>query len=66
LNTDNLISNVVEGIENVKGEEINILDLRSIENVACKYFIICTVNSSTQVNAITSSIKKCVSKELSE
>ena len=66
MNTDNLISNVVEGIENVKGEEINILDLRSIENVACKYFIICTGNSSTQVNAITSSIKKCVSKELSE
>ena len=66
LNTDNLISNVIEGIENVKGEEINILDLRTIENVACKYFIICTGNSSTQVNAITSSVRKCVSKELSE
>ena len=66
MNTDNLISNVIEGIENVKGEEINILDLRKIENVACKYFIICTGNSSTQVNAITSSIRKCVSKELSE
>jgi len=66
LSTDNLISNVIEGIENVKGEEINILDLRSIENVACKYFIICTGNSSTQVNAITSSVRKFVSKELSE
>lgn len=66
MNTDNLISNIIEGIENVKGEEINILDLRTIENVACKYFIICSGNSSTQVNAITSSIKKCVSKELSE
>ena len=66
MNTDNLISNIIEGIENVKGEEINILDLRTIENVACKYFIICTGNSSTQVNAITGSIKKCVSKELSE
>ena len=61
MNTDNLISNVIEGIENVKGEEINILDLRTIENVACKYFIICTGNSSTQVNAITSSVRKCVS-----
>ena len=66
MSKDNLISNVIEGIENVKGEEINILDLRSIENVACKYFVICTGNSSTQVNAITSSIRKCVSKELSE
>ena len=66
MNTDNLISNVIEGIEHVKGEKINILDLRTIENVACKYFVICTGSSSTQVNAITSSIKKCVSKELSE
>ena len=66
MNTDNLISYVIEGIENVKGEEINILDLRTIENVACKYFIICTGSSSTQVNAITSSVRKCVSKELSE
>ena len=29
-------------------------------------FTICTGNSSTQVNAITSSVRKFVSKELSE
>jgi ribosome-associated protein len=66
LNTDNLITNIIEGIENVKGLKINILDLRVIDNVACKYFIICSGNSSTQVNAITGSIRKCVSKEIGE
>ena len=66
MNTDNLITNIIEGIENVKGLNINILDLRVIDNAACKYFIICSGNSSTQVNAITGSIRKCVSKELSE
>ena len=61
MNTDNLISNIIEGIENVKGVNVNILDLREIENVASQYFIVCTGNSSTQVNAITNSVKKCVS-----
>jgi len=58
LNTDNLISNIIEGIENVKGVNVNILDLREIENVACQYFIVCTGNSSTQVNAITNSVNQ--------
>ena len=66
MNTDNLITNIIEGIENVKGLNINILDLRVIDNVACKYFIICSGNSSTQVNAITGSIRPCVSKEIGE
>lgn len=66
MNTDNLITSVIEGIENVKGININILDLREIENVACKYFIVCSGSSSTQVNAITGSIRKSVSKEIGE
>ena len=66
MNTDNLIACVIEGIENVKGLSINILDLRDIENMACKYFIVCSGSSSTQVNAITGSIRKSVSKEMGE
>ncbi len=66
MSTDNLITHIIEGIENVKGINIKILDLRVIENTICKYFIICSGNSRTQVNAITGSIKKCVSKELGE
>ena len=66
MNTDNLITSIIEGIENVKGLNINILDLRAIENAACKYFVVCSGTSSTQVNAITGSIRKCVSKEIGE
>ena len=66
MSTDNLITSIIEGIENVKGLNINILDLRAIENVACKYFIVCSGSSSTQVNAITGSIRKYVSKEIGE
>ena len=63
---DALISNIILGIDNVKGLDISLLDLRDIENTVCDYFIICTGNSNTHVNAIVSAIQKTVSKELKE
>lgn len=63
---DDLLANILKGIEDVKGEDIDILDLREIENTVCDYFVICNGNSNTQVNAITNSIQKAVSKELKE
>jgi len=62
-NGDHLISVIINGIEDVKGQNINILDLRDIENTVCDYFIICEGTSNTQVNAIVNSIQKKVSKE---
>ncbi|HPF96945.1 MAG: ribosome silencing factor [Flavobacteriaceae bacterium] len=65
-NADQLIATILSGIEDVKGREINILDLREIENTVCDYFIICEGTSNTQVNAIVNSIQKKVSKELKD
>lgn len=64
INNDDLLANIIKGIEEVKGENINILDLRAIDNTPCDYFIICDGKSNTQVNAIASSVQKIVSKEL--
>ena len=66
ISPDQLISVIINGIEDVKGKEINILDLRDIENTVCDYFIICEGTSNTQVNAIVNSIQKKVSKELKD
>ncbi len=66
VSTDLLITEIIKGIEDVKGENITILDLRDIENTVCDYFILCDGNSNTQVNAISSSIQKNVSKSLKE
>ncbi|WP_179354586.1 ribosome silencing factor [Winogradskyella vidalii] len=63
---DQLITTVIGGIEEVKGKEITILDLREIENTVCDYFIICEGSSNTQVNAIVNSIQKQVSKTLKD
>jgi ribosome-associated protein len=64
--TDQLITQIIRGIEEVKGKDIEILDLRDIENTVCDYFIICNGTSNTQVNAIVNSIQKSVSKTLKE
>lgn len=65
-NTDALLAHIIEGVEEVKGEDINILDLREIENNVCQYFVVCSGNSNTQVRAISSSVQKVVSKALRE
>jgi ribosome-associated protein len=63
---ENLLEEIINGIENIKGDKIQKLDLREIENTPCDYFVICSGNSNTQVSAIVSSIQKNVSKSLHE
>ena len=65
-NANQLITFIVKGIEEVKGKDIAILDLRAIENTVCDYFIICDGTSNTQVNAIVNSIQKIVSKAIKD
>ncbi len=64
VKADTLIDKIIEGIEEVKGQNTTIIDLRDIENAVAKYFIIADGTSNTQVNAIADSIKKTVSKTL--
>ena len=66
VSTDDLIAVIFQGIEEVKGENIQLLDLRDIENTVCDYFIICSGNSNTQVKAISGSIQKTVSKQIKD
>jgi len=66
VDLDQLIAEVIKGIEDVKGENISIIDLREIENTVCDYFILCDGASNTQVSAIAASIQKNVSKSLKD
>ena len=66
VQTDVLLASIIKGIEEVKGNDIDILDLRDIDTAVCDYFIICNGSSNTQVNAIVNSIQKLVSKELKD
>ena len=64
--TDELIALILQGIEEVKGQQKSLLDLRAIENTVCDYFIICNGTSNTHVNAIVGSIQKTVSKAIKD
>ncbi|MCB9203060.1 MAG: ribosome silencing factor [Flavobacteriales bacterium] len=63
---ENLIETIIEGIEDVKGENITLIDLSEIENSITNYFIVCSANSTTQVKAIAGSVERKVRKETKE
>jgi ribosome-associated protein len=64
--SDILLETVIEGIQEVKGIDTAILDLKNIETAVCKYFVICSGTSNTHVSSIADSVKKIVSKEIQE
>jgi len=64
--TELLADSIVEGILEVKGRNISILNLTDIHNRVCDYFIICQADSNTQVNAIAGSVEEMVKKETGE
>lgn len=63
---DPLAEAAVEGILEVKGRNISVLNLKKIHNRVCDYFIICQADSNTQVNAIANSVSEIVKKRTGE
>ncbi|MCD4769240.1 MAG: ribosome silencing factor [Bacteroidales bacterium] len=57
-----LLNSVLEGIYEKKGENIVKLDMRSLENSVCDYFIICHAQSGNQVDSIAESVGVTVKK----
>lgn len=65
-NTDQLVTAIIKGIQEKKGEEITLIDLRKIPNSITDYFIICTGNSDTHLSSIADSVDFEVKNELQE
>ena len=61
-----LIDKVVEGIQDVKGEDIMIFFFFNIENSVAETFIICSGNSNTHVSALAGSVEKKVRNDLQD
>jgi len=66
VSADDLIAVIIKSVDDAKAENIEILDLREIENTVCDYFIVCTGGSNTHVNAISGGIQKHVGKIIQE
>ena len=56
----------VEGIQELKGENIVCIDMSVVDNAVCEYFIVCTGTSNTHVNAIAESVKKEIKEGIGE
>ena len=54
--TTTLVETITRGIQEKKGVNIVVADLKGIDGAICNYFIICQGSSPAQVEAITESI----------
>lgn len=57
---------IVEGMQENKAKDITVLDLRGISNAVCDFFVICSGESSTQVDGISNSVTRFTRKQLQE
>lgn len=53
---------IVKGMQEKKGVDVVVMDLREVKNAICDYFVICSGNSDTQIDAIASSVDEEVYK----
>jgi ribosome-associated protein len=58
--TDKILDGVLEGIQRIKGKEITIVDLNTINHSECGFFVICHGTSTTQANSIALSVEETV------
>ena len=64
--TEQLVTSITKGIQEKKGQDIVIIDLRRTDGAIASYFVICQGNSPTQVEAIAESVAETARKETSE
>lgn len=57
---EQIIHKIVEGIQERKGKEIAVINLTSLKEAPCSYFVICEGDSSVHVNAVATSVKDFV------
>ena len=62
MSSQQLCKFIVEGMQEKKALDIVTMDLRAVENAIADFFVICTGNSDTQIDAICDSIIETVLK----
>ena len=60
--SDTLAEVVVRGIQEKKGLDIVVLNLKELKNAVADYFIICSANSDTQLEAVARSVEEEIEK----
>ena len=56
--SDTLADLVVRGMQDKKASDIVVLNLKELKNAVADYFIICSANSDTQLDAVARSVEE--------
>jgi len=64
--SESLCNCIVEGMQENKAKDIVVLDLRDLNSAVCDFFVICSGESSTQVDGITNAITRFTRKSMKE
>ncbi len=62
LNAEQLSQVVVKGMQEKKAAEVVVMDLRAVNKAVADFFVICSGNSDTHIDAIAESVDKEVTK----
>ena len=62
LSSEQLGQVVVKGMQEMKAEDIVLMDLRDVNNAVADFFVICSGNSDTHIDAIAESVDLEVNK----
>ena len=60
--SDTLAEVVVRGMQERKGTDIVVLNLKELKNAVADYFVICSASSDTQLDALARSVEEEVEK----
>ncbi len=61
-----MIQEIIEAIQDKKGHDITILDMKNVDGAPTGQFIICTGKSTTQVSSIADNVREEVQKKTGE
>lgn len=66
MHSEELSQLVAQGMLEKKAEDIVVLDLRKVKSAIADFFVICSGNSDTQLDAIAESVEKEVKEKSAE
>lgn len=64
IENEQIVKNIVEGIQERKGKEIVVVDFNKLKEAPCSYFVICEGDSTIHVNAVATSIREYVQEQI--
>lgn len=57
---DKIVKSIVEGMQELKGHRIAVVDMTKLEDAPCEYFVICQGDSNIQVGSLERSVREYV------